>query len=353
MQLKQIYNQDNSPLQNINPFTNGFVRVGGMAFDQMHNLWINNSDVSKPIQVLKNNGEWKSFAIGNTINAPTMSDMIVDEFNQKWVVLPRGFGLLVYNDNYTIDDESDDYYKQLDIRDETGALITNNIYCIAQDLDGVIWLGSDLGVLAYYNPGGFKDNNNFFASRLKVYEQENDTVVQYLLETQTVTAIAVDGANRKWLGTSGGGVFLVSDDGQQTIVSFNKENSPLISNNIKDIEINDNTGEVFFATDLGIVSYKGTATTGHADFFDVYVYPNPVMSNYTGEITITGLVSNVDVKITDVAGNLVYETRALGGQAQWNAMNFKGERVKTGVYLVFNSNVDGTKTYVTKILVYN
>jgi hypothetical protein len=188
---------------------------------------------------------------------------------------------------------------------------------------------------------------------LKVYEQENDTVVQYLLETQTVTAIAVDGANRKWLGTSGGGVFLVSDDGQQTIVSFNKENSPLISNNIKDIEINDNTGEVFFATDLGIVSYKGTATTGHADFFDVYVYPNPVMSNYTGEITITGLVSNVDVKITDVAGNLVYETRALGGQAQWNAMNFKGERVKTGVYLVFNSNVDGTKTYVTKILVYN
>ena len=353
LELKKIYNQSNSPLQNIIPFTEGFVRVGGMTYDAEHNLWINNSDVSTPLHVLKNNGEWKSFSIGNLLNAPTMGDMLVDNYNQKWIILPRGHGLLVYNDNFTIDDESDDYFKQLDINDESGSLISNNIFSIAHDLDGVIWLGSDKGILTYYNPGGFKENQNFFASRLKVFEQDNDSIIQYLLETETITAIAVDGANRKWLGTSGAGAFLVSDDGQETIVSFNTSNSPLISNTIKDIEINENSGEVFFATDLGIVSYKGTATTGHADFYDVYVYPNPVMPNYTGEITITGLVSNVNVKITNIAGNIVYETKALGGQAQWNGRNFDGKRVATGVYLVFNSNEDGSKTFVTKILFYN
>jgi len=352
-QLKKIYNQENSPLENISPYTEGFVRVGGMAFDAANQLWVNNSGVPNALHVLKSNGEWTSFPVGNAINAPTMGEIIIDDYNQKWIVLPRGYGLLVYNDNFTTDIPSDDYYKQIDVKDETGELITNQIYCIAKDLDGTIWLGTDKGVVSYFNPAGFKENQNFYASRLKVFEEENDSVVQYLLETQTVTSIAVDGANRKWIGTAGGGVFLVTADGQQTIVSFNTSNSPLISNQIRDIEINDNTGEVFFATDKGKVSYKGTATTGHEDYFDVYVYPNPVLPSYNGVITITGLVSNVNVKITDMAGNLVFETKALGGQAQWTGTNLSGRRVASGVYLVFSSNADGTKTYVTKILFFN
>lgn len=352
-ELVKIHNHQNSPLENISPFTEGFVRIGGMAFDAANQLWVNNSGVSNALHVLQTNGNWISFPVGNAINAQTMGEMLIDDYNQKWMVLPRGYGLFVYNDNFSVADISDDFYKQLDIRDETGELITNQIYCIAKDLDGTIWLGSDKGVLSYFNPAGFKENQNFYATRLKVYEEENDSVVQYLLETQSVTSIAVDGANRKWIGTAGGGVFLLSADGQQTIVSFNTKNSPLISNTIRDIEINENTGEVFFATDKGIVSYKGTATTGHADYFDVYVYPNPVLPSYNGIITITGLVSNVNVKITDMAGNLVFETKALGGQAQWNGSNLRGERAASGVYLVFSSNSDGTKTYVSKILFFN
>ncbi len=351
--LEKNYNQDNSPLQNIAPFTQNYIRIGSLTFDDFHNLWITNSSVSAPLKVLKNDGKWKSFEIGNQIQAPTLSKMIIDDYNQKWIVLARGHGLLVYNDNYTIDNESDDTYRQLSLINENGNLITNGVNDIALDKDGVIWLGTDKGVVSYFNPGGFKNNDNFYASQVRVFEQENDTVVQYLLETQNVTAVAVDGANRKWLGTESGGVFLVSADGQQTIVSFNTDNSPLISNHIKDIEINDNSGEIFFATDKGLISYRGSATTGHDEYFDVYVFPNPVRPDYSGDITITGLVSDVELKITDITGHLVNQTKALGGQAIWNGKNFSSNRVATGVYLVFSSNPNGSKTYVTKILFVN
>jgi len=351
--LIQNYNQDNSPLENVEPFTKGYVRVGGLAFDDFHNLWVTNSGVSAPLKVLKPDGTWKSFNIGNRIDAVNYGEIVLDDYLQKWVVLPQSHGILVYNDNYTVDDESDDVYKQISPSDEEGNFITNGVNDIALDKDGVMWIASDKGVLTYYNPGGFRDNDNFYASQVRVFEEENDTVVQYLLETQNVTAVAVDGANRKWLGTESGGVFLVSADGQKTIVSFNTENSPLVSNHINDIVINDNSGEVFFATDKGLVSYRGSATTGSSEFHDVFAFPNPVKPSYSGDITITGLITDSEIRITDVAGNLVFNTKALGGQAIWNGKNGRGERVASGVYLVFAANSEGNKTYVTKILFIN
>ena len=145
----------------------------------------------------------------------------------------------------------------------------------------------------------------------------------------------------------------MSPDGTQELLNFNEENSPMFSNNILSIAIDDVTGEVFIGTDKGIISYKGTATEGGDIFNDVYAYPNPVHHNYDGPIAIKGLVKDADVKITDVSGNLVYATTANGGQAIWNGKGFDGEKAATGVYLVFASNEDGSQTHVTKILIIN
>ena len=170
------------------------------------------------------------------------------------------------------------------------------------------------------------------------------------LSTEKINAIAVDGANQKWFATEKSGVFLVSPDGKKEIYHFTEESSPLFSNNVQTLAVNDKTGEVYFGTDRGIVSFRGEATEGGDDFGNVYVFPNPVRENYEGLITVTGLASNVNVKITDISGNLVFETTALGGQAVWDGRNFRGERVHTGVYLVFCTNDDGSKTHVTKLL---
>ena len=142
----------------------------------------------------------------------------------------------------------------------------------------------------------------------------------------------------------------MSEDGKEEIHSFNEDNSPLFSNKVASIAINQDNGEVFIGTDKGVLSFMGQAVAGNEDFINVYVYPNPVRENYEGDITITGLVTNANVKITDVSGNIVYETTALGGQAIWDGRNFTGDRVHTGVYLVFCTNEDGSKTCVTKLL---
>jgi ligand-binding sensor domain-containing protein len=180
---------------------------------------------------------------------------------------------------------------------------------------------------------------------------EVDGYVQYLLNSEDVTAIEVDGANNKWFGTERAGVFLMSPDGTEQYKNFNEENSPLFSNEISAIAINDR-GMVFIGTSKGIISYEGKATPGKANNKDIFVYPNPVKSEYNGPIYIINLVQEANVKITDIAGNLVYETFAEGGKAQWNGRNFDGQEVQTGYYMVFVSNDDGTETIVTKVLVF-
>jgi hypothetical protein len=161
----------------------------------------------------------------------------------------------------------------------------------------------------------------------------------------------VDGANRKWFGTQKGGAFLFTPDGIKEIRHFNMANSRILSNNVLSIAVNELTGEVFFGTDKGIISFREKATEPNEDFSNVYVFPNPVRENYHGDIVITGLIANTHVKITDISGNLVYQTKSLGGQAVWDGNTGGGRRVATGVYLVFCSNDDGSKSIVTKILV--
>ena len=299
------------------------------------------------ICIKKSNGEWLSYNFDEKISNIRVGKIIVTQNDHKWVVLPSGNGLFAFDNKQSIDDTTDDLYKKLNIIDENGKIISNNTYSIAEDLDGHIWVGLDQGIVVYYSPENIFEDSDFHAQRIIITIGD---ATDYLLKTETIKAIAIDGANRKWIGTNNSGVYLVSEDGTEEINHFTEENSPLLSNKINDIGINHETGEVFFATDKGLISYRGSATMGSDEFRDVYVYPNPVRENYFGDITIRGLVSDVNVKITDISGNIVYETTAEGGQATWDGKNFSGSRVSTGVYLVFCSNEDGSKTHITKLL---
>ncbi|MCB2197664.1 MAG: T9SS type A sorting domain-containing protein [Bacteroidetes bacterium] len=342
---QENYRETNSTLQNVTG--QDFCWVKGMAFDSENNLWVTNSGVENPVSVKINGGGWESFSFDERISNLLISDIIITELDHKWLLLPNGNGLFVFDDNQTIGNENDDLTKKLSILDENGKVISNNVYSFAEDLDGNIWVGTDQGIVVYYNPGSVFEESGFYAQRVILTIGE---VTQYLLGTEIVTTIEIDGANRKWIGTQSSGAYLVSEDGSEEINHFTTENSPLPSNRINDIGINHDTGEIFFATDQGLVSYRGSATMGSDEFRDVYVYPNPVREDYSGDVTIRGLVSDVNVKITDISGNIVYETTAEGGQATWNGKNFNGQRVSTGVYLVFCSNEDGSKTYITKLL---
>ncbi|MCF8378989.1 MAG: hypothetical protein K9H49_05380 [Bacteroidales bacterium] len=347
-ELQNVFKGEPSSLQTVIP--GNYYRLGGLDFDREGNLWIANGGTAKPLSVYKTNGEWKSFDIASAVNAPNMADIIVTENNHKWIILQGGKGLFVFDDKNTIENEDDDEWKKLSIVDRNGGVITNEVYSIAEDRDGNIWVGTNQGPVIYYSPYRVFSESNFYAQQIIIPRNDGSGFGDPLLGTESITSIKVDGANRKWLGTAGGGVYLVSDDGLDEIHEFNTENSPLLSNTITDIEIDDKTGEVFFGTESGIISYIGDATLPDDVFSDVYVFPNPVREDYFGDIVISGLIENTFVKVTDLNGNIVFETTSLGGQALWDGFNYAGDRVATGVYLVFCTSEDGLLTTVTKLL---
>jgi len=348
-ELVNLYNHENSILENIAPFEEGYIRITGLNYDNQNVLWMVASQSPTPVYAILPNGTWKNYELDNKVASTALNGLINTRYGHKWTIVSKS-GMFAWNVNGTYDDETDDEYSRFTVKDENGKVISTDVLSMAEDRDGAIWLGLNEGVVVYYSPQNVFSGQNFYAQR-PIIEVNGD--YQYLLQTEAITAIAIDGANRKWFGTQGSGVYLMTNDGREQLQNFNESNSPLISNNITSIAINEKNGEVFIGTEKGIVSYKGTATAGNEFFNDVYVYPNPVKPDYDGLITITGLVEDVDVKITDISGNLVYDTKANGGTAIWNGRNFMGEKVHTGVYLVFCTNDDGSKTHVTKLLFVN
>ena len=340
------FNQSNSPLSSIIP-GEAYSRICDLAYDKDGNLWMTQSGVDGNLKMLKKDGTWSITAIN--LNVPVVGDMLVAKNNFIWVILPRGYGLLVYDPANTPEDLADDRYLRLQVEDTEGQVMSN-IFSIAEDIDGNIWVGTDFGPAVYYNPGKIFDSN-IKATRVKVPRNDGSGLADYLLGTETITSIAVDGANRKWFGTMSSGAYLVSADGRTQVLSFNEANSPMLSDNIVKISINGESGDVWFGTALGIISFRGDATTGKEDYSGMYVFPNPVRDDFEGLVTVTGLVEGTVIKITDISGNLVFETTSKGGQATWDLMNYRGTRVSTGVYLVFCSNSEGTITRVTKFLV--
>lgn len=357
VQLKQgkvnkVYDQTNSSLSVLENNALGMykVAVGGISFDQNGNLWVSNSGVTRSLSVLKPNGVWHSFDISSAdmkLNDRVLGKIVIDRIGQKWVLIGRGYGIQVFNDNNTLTNLNDDKTANITSYAGRGALPSTLVTDMAIDLDGRLWIGSDKGIAVIYSPENVFSGYSYDAQQILVNQDGFD---QYLLENETVTAIAVDGANRKWIGTEKSGVFLLSADGTKEIARFHEDNSPLLSNGIRSIMINDATGEVFFGTDKGIISYRSDATLAAETHSDVRVFPNPVEPGFEGAIAITGLVRDADIKIRNMAGEVVYATRSNGGEAVWSGKDLSGRRVATGVYIVFSSNAEGTETAAAKIL---
>jgi len=327
--------------------TEPYVRIGGMAFDSKGVLWVSNAGVSNVLSSMQSDGTWKSYELSGAASKFT-GKVIVTQNDDKWLVLPRGYGLYALNSAnsaskaqkvvaHFTNGTKDDIYTDM-----------NDVYSIAEDNDGELWVGTSMGVAVFANPEKVWKDATMYATRPD--GNTKNGLFDPLLKTEIITAIAVDGANRKWIGTKASGVYLVSADGSDQLEHFTTDNSPLLNNEINDIAINQKTGEVFMGTSSGLISYMGEATGANEAFSDVYVYPNPVRETYDGPIVVKGLVENADVKITDITGNLVYKTKSLGGQAIWDGKNQNGNRCKTGVYLVFLTDSKGEQTKITKLM---
>lgn len=341
------YTDENSSLQQ-HTLAPGRVDVTGLIFDNENNLWAVNSSAESILSKRSPQGEWTSYSLGSAGSGVEVDKIVIDQTGQKWI-LGRNLNLYVFTDNNTPDNPADDRGKRLSDASGNGGIEGSFVKSIAVDRDGLVWLGTDKGVVVFYSPQNVFTNENYDAQQVLI---EQDGYGQYLLETETVTAIAIDGSNRKWFGTDRAGLFLMSADGTKQIAHFTEENSPLFSNTITGLTFTA-SGELFIATPKGVISYRSESVEPEPTLDRVVVFPNPVYRNFTGNIAIKGLVENSNVKITDIAGNLVYTVDAEGGQVLWNGYNFDGEKVKTGVYLVFISNRDGSATEVSKIMVIN
>ena len=357
----KLYNCDNSPLISVSlgdEFAKRhYIRLGGLAFDSFNNLNVTTIIPKSPIQILTNNMDWAEipYDFDPSLYAPPVGEIIITSKNQKWICYPRYGYLYLIEDNKTPLDFSDDkivtYLKSF--KDQQGDVFAiNECHTICEDKKGSLWLGTDKGPVVFYNPqNAIKNPDNFYCTRPIVPYNDGSGNGAYLLESEKINTIAVDGANRKWIGSEYAGVFLVNESGTEVLLNFTAENSPLPSNKVNSIAIDDNTGEIFFATENGLVSYMGDAIDGKKDYSEVKVYPNPVRPEYHDVVTISNLIEGSNVKITDSRGNLVYQGTSKGGMFTWKCVDRNGSRVKTGIYLVFAATPEGTEGVVSKIMV--
>lgn len=325
-------------------------RVSGLAVDAAGNLWLAAYGADRDLLVKKPDNTWQQFRIpyAHTYNA--LSDILIDDNDQKWIISPRGNGLFVFSHGNSLENTADDHWVLYRSGAAQGNLPADDVRCLAKDKDGWIWVGTTRGVAI------FSCAENVFTTGCSAYLPivQQDNFAGYLFRDEQVNTIAVDGANQKWVGTQNG-VWLINSSGEKILAHFNTDNSPLPDNAVSRIAINPLTGEVFFATALGLVSFRGNATEGaptmKAD--SVLVFPNPVPPGYGGTIAIRGLVPNARVKIADISGRLVFETRAQGGQAVWSGKDYTGRRPQSGIYLIFATDDNGAEKLVTKIAFIN
>ena len=346
----KIYNSNNSTLESFN----GKCKTGGLKVDVNGNLWITNASVKHQLHVLKPDGTLKALSYPGIDNQfVSAGDMIITKTDTKWIIVNNS-DLFALQTGSTPDNATDDNSRKTSVRSRfTNSETTiikgyNQINALAEDHDGYLWVGTENGVVLYSNPESLFGNTDFYGVQPAV--DLGDGLYHPLLDNISITSIAVDGGNRKWFGTTNSGVYLYSGDGSRLIDHFNTGNSPLFSDHVNTIAINPASGEVFMATDHGLISWNGDATEGRDSFKKLYVWPNPVRETFNGEITIDGLMTGSNVKIADVNGNLIYKTTSNGGRATWDGKRKNGQRVNTGVYLIFCTDSEGNQSRVLKLL---
>jgi hypothetical protein len=340
-----LYKKGNSSLQETigDP---GSYRVSGLAFDANGRLWVSNYGSPVNLHVRKTDGKWQAFSVPFPLAEQASGALVCDDNDQVWMVSPKNNGLICYK-YAQIENTNDDQWKKYTTGSNQGNLPSNNVLSIVKDRTGSIWVGTDKGIAIIRCPSEVFTTSGC-AAYLPVVKQGN--FFGFLFKDEYVQCMAVDGANRKWVGTQNG-LWLLSETGEQVLQQFTASNSPLLSNNVLQVGIQPETGEVFVLTDLGICSYRSTATEPTAATEQVLVFPNPVPPGYSGTIAIRGMKENAIVKITELNGTLVYQTRSQGGQAVWNGTNYKGEKVASGVYLVLIRDDENTDKLATKIVI--
>ena len=354
-EITNFYNNLNSPLADIveNIANRVTIRVSGSVFDTQGNLWVANIGVSNELKKFSN-GSWTEFDIsaGKPENSFGLSDIVIDINNTVWIGT-RDDGIIAFNEN-------GNRIRGLINTPTQGSLPNRKVESIAVDKDNRIWIGTISGLVVFSNASGVFDADVVDAQPV-IFEE--DGIAKKLLGDQYISTIAVDGANNKWFGTSDGGVTYTNPNGQTTIANFSKENSPLPSDRITKISVDKESGKVFFATDKGIVAYNSNVAPFGEILGEVYAYPNPVRK-FHNTVTIDGrngtnLPKGTNVKILDIAGNLVYETNVIegqelqGGKVIWDKKNLAGNNVASGIYIVLLANEDASETSSTKIAIIN
>jgi len=355
-EITNFWNHTNSGLEDLAPDNPNYnsVRINGTAFDNQGNLWVSNSWVNNRLKKLDRNGNWSEFDLSSIVtnNAFGLSELVIDKTGSIWIGSRRN-GLLVYN-------ETGDRKRALITSSTKGSLPDPRVNALAVDRNNRIWIGTKKGLVVYSNAGGIFDNSIYDATPVII---EDEGIAKRLLGNQPVSSIAIDGADNKWFGTDTGGVLATNPSGRETLFNFNKDNSPLPSNKIIKIKVDNSNGKVFFATDRGIVAFNNNVAPFGDELGEVYAYPNPVKKEHSF-VTIDGrngthLPRGTNVKIVDSSGRLVHETNVVegqelkGGKVIWNKTNLAGSRVASGVYIVLLTIPDKSETSITKIAIIN
>lgn len=339
-----------------------YVRTNGAVFDKDGNLFLANNSGGTPIDTmiwcLKRDGKWQGFLYPEISNMTCLENSMIDQKGRLWFTQRRtagalNGGFLCMDFNGTLSNTKDDVYTyryKFFNQDGTEIKFQQGL-AIAEDKTGRIWLGTETGLYVVDNPDEWS-SPDFLVTQVKV-PRPDGIYADYLLTGTTVTAIAVDGANRKWIGTSGDGVYLVSDDGITLIHHFTKSNSPLVSDNIFSIACHPTNGEVFIGTDLGLMSYHSDASETQESLSrdNLRVYPNPVRPDYSGPVVLDGLVYDSDVKVVSASGHVVAAGTSVGGTFTWNGRGPSGERVGSGIYYFMVASPDGKEAAVAKVAV--
>lgn len=353
------YNPDNSTLRSADAKApDKYTRTEGAMVDDEGNLWVlNTGDDAYPVNIMTPQKQWVGLYVYNAANRQKVSlatpwEIVVDKRDSqyKWFVDQRGVMVYLLHDGGTPTTSADDYcYGRREFYDQDGLQVAPSaIYCMAQDNDGDMWIGTTTGIFIIPASVDFYTSNECY--RVKIPRNDGTNLADYLLGTEQVNCIVVDGANRKWIGTENSGLYLMSADGLTTAAHFTTENSLLPSNTILSIALHPTSGEVYVGTSNGLASYRSDASAPQDDYSNAYAFPNPVRHNYAGVITITGLMENSVVNIVDEGGNLICKTRSNGGTAVWDGKNQQGQRASSGIYTALCNAPDGSHTAI-KIMV--